>query len=144
MTVHLLRVRHAMVKFGRLIAAVRHETGRVGWLELPTRAPAPLPEELSSAAEVGIFRAVAVGEGRSVAVKPMRGAPVLRDLLREHYRGCVLVLVVAEADILPELSALPILEPSGNGWEVQLEGASPKRWTTEDLARALKRPHPWG
>jgi hypothetical protein len=132
-----------MVEFKSLVAAVRHEVGRVGWLELPARAPAPLPEGLSPAAEVGIFRAVSVAEGRSVVVKPMRGTPVLRDLLREHYRGCVLVLVAAAADALPELEALPVLEPAGDAWEVRPPGQSPKRWSAEELARALRRPHPW-
>ena len=128
---HLLRVERPVVEFEGLIAAVRHEGGRVGWLELARAAPEAF-EPLVAAADLGVLRAVAVGGGRSVSVKAMRGAPVLRDLLREHFRGCCLVLVAGEVEA-------PVLEPRGEGWAV--DGAA--RWTTKRLVAALRKPRPW-
>ena len=138
---HLLRVDRPVVDFEPLFAAIRHEGERAGWLEL-TREPAgPLPESLASAAGVGALRAVAAGGGSSVAVKPMRGEPVLHDLLREHFRGCCLVLVRGDVEA-------PMLEPCGADWTVRVsaETATPRtteRWSTEDLIAALRKPRPF-
>jgi hypothetical protein len=46
-----------------------------------------------------------------VAVKLLAGAPVLRDLLREHFRGCKAVLVRGEVEA-EELRRV------GGGWQV--------------------------
>ncbi len=145
---HLLRVERPVVEFESLIAALRHQGGRTGWLELPAEAAEPLPEWLSAAANAGVLRAVAAGGGRSVAVKPLHGEPVLRDLLREHFRGCCVVLVTGEIDA-------PLLEPIGKRraggapterragseptehWMVRAEDGSKTRWTTERLTAAL-------
>jgi len=91
-TPHLLRVDDAPGRFAPLIDAARALGLRIGWLDLGG-ATTPVPEALETAAALSVLRAVAVGEGRTVTVKPMRGAPVLKDLLREHFRGCVMVLV---------------------------------------------------
>ena len=131
MTVHLLRVELAAADCAALFAAAGALDLRIGWLEL-TPPPAPLPPSLEQAAAVGALRAVAIGGGRSVAVKPMRGAPVMKDVLREHFAGCALVLVRGEID-------LPKLEREGDGWRVRLDEES-RRYTTEQLARALRRP----
>ena len=133
---HLLRVRHPVVEFERLIAAMRHENERAGWLELLPEAAAPLPESLATAADAGVLRSVAVGAGRSIAVKPMRGRPVLRDLLREHFRGCRLILIQGEIEA-------PWLEPDGEGWTVRKADGSVRRWTTEKLIAALRKPRPF-
>jgi hypothetical protein len=130
-TVHLLRVELAAADCAALFAAAGALDLRIGWLEL-TPPPAPLPPSLEQAAAVGALRAVAIGGGRSVAVKPMRGAPVMKDVLREHFAGCALVLVRGEID-------LPKLEREGDGWRVRLDEES-RRYTTEQLARALRRP----
>ena len=104
MTVHLLRVELVPDDCAALFAAAGALGLRIGWLELaPQAPPAPLPPSLEQAARVGALRAVAIGGGRSVAVKPMRGAPVLKDVLREHFAGCALVLVRGEID-LPKLA----------------------------------------
>ncbi len=134
---HLLRVTRPVVEFEDLIAAVRHRGGRVGWLELGQAAPAPVPASLAAAADRGVLRAVAVGGGSTVAVKPMRGEPVLRDVLREHFRGCQLVLVAGEIDAL-------LLEPRDEAWTLRAAGEPALRWTTERLAAALAKPRPWG
>ncbi len=135
MNQHLLRVARPVVEFEEVIAAVRHHGGRVGWLELGEVAAAPLPEALEMAAGHGVLRAVAVGGGRAVAVKPMRGPAVLGDVLREHFRGCILVLVHGDVDS-------PLLEPRGGGWVVLLE-AGEKFLKTEELVAALRKPRPW-
>ncbi len=132
---HLLRVERPAAEYAELIAAVRAEGLRVGWLELPPAAPEPLPAALAAAAELGVLRAVAVGGGRSVAVKPMRGEPVRRDLLREHFRGCTLVLVRGAVEA-------PILEPRDGGFTVTgAEGEC--HLTSDQLAAALRKPRPW-
>lgn len=128
---HLLRVERPMVEFKDLIAAVRHQGDRVGWLELES-ATAPLPPGLGEAAACGLLRAVAVGGGRSVAVKPLRGEPVLRDVLREHFRGCLLVLVRGAVDA-------PRIESRDGGWTVGGKGP----YQAAELAAALRRPRPW-
>jgi len=132
---HLLRVTRPVVEFEDVIAAVRHHGGRVGWLELGEAAAAPLPASLEGAAGIGVLRAVAVGGGRAVAVKPMRGPAVLRDVLREHFRGCVLVLVHGEVDA-------PRLESRDGDWVVSWETGD-QRLTSDELAAALRKPRPW-
>ncbi len=129
---HLLRVERPVVEFENLIAALRHQGDRAGWLELPAEAAGPVPGSLAAAAGAGVLRAVAAGGGRGVVVKPLRGAPVLRDLLREHFRGCRLVLVAGAIDA-------PTLEPDGDGWLVRSEEGPVRRWTTEKLTAALRK-----
>lgn len=133
---HLLRVERPVAELEELIAEVRNQGERVGWLELPPVRPEPVPAPLAAAAERGVLRAVAVGGGRSVAVKPIQGAPVLRDLLREHFRGCALVLVRGEVEA-------PLVEPRGDGWAVALADGVERRFTTEELVAALRKPRPW-
>ncbi|MES1211383.1 MAG: hypothetical protein ABUL63_03510, partial [Acidobacteriota bacterium] len=114
---------------------------RVGWLELGQPAETtvePVPEALASAAGLGVLRAVSVGGGRSVAVKPMRGEPVLRDLLREHFRGCSLVLVRGGSGI-----DAPGLEPSGadgGEWRMQVRSFADRIHPTAELVASLRSP----
>ena len=134
---HLLRVTEPPERFAPLIAAARDLGLRIGWLELGP-APDPLPPVLGTAADLGTLRAVAVGEGRAVSVKPLRGQPVLKDLLREHFLGCALVLVRGEVDA-------PTLEPDeGESWRLTFPENASRRLTTSDLAASLRKPHPWG
>ena len=134
---HLLSVDEPPERHASLIAAARALDLRIGWLDLTV--PSPLPEPLETAAGLGVLRAVAVGGHRSVAVKPLKGAPVLRDLLREHFRGCALVLVRGEAP--PDIAALRSIEDS---WTVTAPGEAARPFTTDALAAALRRPRPWG
>ena len=137
---HLLRVDEPPERFGALFAAAKAEGLRLGWLDLPAAAPAPLPPPLETAAALGALRAVAVTGDRSVAVKPLKGASVLRDLLREHFRGCALVLLRGEG--LP--SDIAVLREEGEGWAVTAPGEAARAFTTAALAVALRRPRPWG
>ena len=132
---HLLRVEDDPHRFAPLVEAARALELRVGWLDLGA-SPAPIPEPLEAAAGLGVLRAVSVGEGRMAAVKPLRGAPVLKDLLREHFRGCVLVLVRGEVDA-------PLLAAGEDGWTVTPRAAAGRRYTAADLAAALRKPRPW-
>lgn len=131
---HLLRVDDAPDRFALLIEAARAEGLRIGWLDF---APAePLPADLQAAAAAGVLRAVAVGGGRTVSVKPLQGEPVLRDLLREHFRGCVLVLVRGGIEA-------PHLRPAGDSWTVAVSEEAARSYRTEQLVAALRKPHPW-
>jgi hypothetical protein len=132
---HLLRVDDSPERFAPLVEAARALKLRVGWLELEGKGH-PIPPALEVASGLGVLRAVEVGEGRTVAVKPLRGAPVLKDLLREHFRGCALVLVRGEVEA-------PRLEPEGEDWRLRVPGEASRRLTTADLAAALRKPHPW-
>ncbi|HEV7503757.1 MAG TPA: hypothetical protein VGS07_02480 [Thermoanaerobaculia bacterium] len=139
---HLLRVTLPPDHFATLIEAARALKLRIGWLDWPgTPGESPAPSSsLEVAADLGVLRAVAVEEGKTVSVKPLRGRPVLKDLLREHFLGCALVLVRGEVDA-------PGLDPDGDGWSLQLPGISERasrRLTTSDLAEALRKPRPWG
>jgi hypothetical protein len=59
----------------------------------------------------------------------------MRDLVREHFRGCRLVLVRGDAP-------LPILRGAGADWEVVGPDGETRRLTTVELLRALRSPHP--
>jgi hypothetical protein len=136
---HLLRVTVPPDRFVSLIEAARALNLRIGWLDWPGEGPAPgpVPPDLEAAAELGVLRAVAVGEGRAVSVKPLFGQPVLKDLLREHFLGCALVLVRGEV-------GAPALEPDGDSWRLQLSENVSRRLTAAELSEALRKPRPWG
>ena len=106
--------------------------------ETGAKAFAPgAPPDLERAAAMGCLRAVAAGAGRTVAVKPLSGPPVLRDLLREHFLGCRLVLVRGAADA-------PLLTPAaGAAWAVTPTAGAARSYTMDELAAALRKPRPW-
>jgi len=139
---HLLRVDDSPERFAALFAAVRAEGLRVGWLDLGAASAHPRPQPLEAASTLGALRAVAVGGDRIVAVKPIKGAPVLRDLLREHFRGCALVLIRGES-LLPELLEIAVLRAVGDDWAVTAAGEAARAFTSAALAAALRRPRPW-
>ncbi len=144
---HLLRVDEGPERFAALLAALAAAGLRAGWLELGAAEPAAA--SLESAAALGARRAVAAGGGRSVAVKALRGEPVLRDLLREHFPGCALVLVRVRGGEAPApegvpLAPAPALFPSGDGWRIARAGdAAAQQFDTPGLLAALRRPRPW-
>ena len=131
--IHLLRVEGPADRFEALVAAVRQDEGRVGWLDFGLSDP--VPPSLAAPASLDVLRAVAVGPHLAIAVKPLRGEPVLRDLLREHFRGCRLVLIAGAADA-------PLLTPEGQNWTVTTASAA-RSYTTDELVRALRRPRPF-
>jgi hypothetical protein len=132
-TPYLMRVEEGPERFAPLIEEARARGLKVGWLDLES-AVTP-PPDLESVAALGVLRAVSVSGGRTVSVKPLRGEPVLRDLIREHFRGCALVLVRGETDA-------PRLVSDGDAWTVQVAGLAARRLTTADLVAGLRRPNP--
>ena len=144
---HLLRVEEGPERFAPLLAALAAAGLRAGWLELGPAEPAAA--SLESAAALGARRAVAAGGGRSVALKLLRGEPVLRDLLREHFPGCALVLVRVCGAEPPAptgvpLAPAPALFPSGDGWRVARAGdVAAQQFDTPGLLAALRKPRPW-
>jgi len=140
---HLLSVDEGPEAFAALVAALAAAGMRAGWLDLgdsgSLAAASPLPPDLETAAAAGVLRAVAAGGGRSVAVKPLKGAPVLGDLLREHFRGCALVLVRGEATG-PEI---PRLAPAVGAWTVTPPGGAARVYAPAELVAELRRPRPW-
>lgn len=137
---HLVRVEEGPGSFDRLLAAIWALELRAGWLELDGPVE-PVPASLEAAADLGVLRAVSTGAGRTVSIKPRRGAPVLRDLVREHFSGCALVLVYAGAGEAP---GLPALRRDGEGWRVTPPAPGAELpLSTDQLAGRLRRPRPW-
>jgi hypothetical protein len=140
---HLLRVDEGPERFAALFAAIAAAGLRAGWLEL--KQPEPAAADLETAMALGARRAVAAGGGRSVAWKPLRGAPVLKDLLREHFLGCALVLVRGEESATVPLAEVPALSPAGDGWRLARSGdVAVQHCETSEVVAALRRPRPWG
>ncbi len=155
----LLRVDAPPASFEELLRQSHAAGLRVGWLEwdpglderageefteessLEPSAPparslaAPIPASLEAAAGLGVLRAVAVTAGGSVAVKRRQGRPVERDLVREHFAGCRLILVAGGL-------ARARLHPCGDGWEISCDEASARRYSTVELVRRLASPRP--
>lgn len=105
---------------------------RIGWLAMNAQVDPPPP--LTAPPLLEAFRAVAVGNLRSVAMKPMKGMPVLRDLLREHFLGADVVLV-AGLELFPRLTA------RGDGsWHLVESAAASRSYTTEELFVRLRKP----
>jgi hypothetical protein len=129
---HALRVSEGSAAFRSLFAAIMEQGERAGWLELdaPTPAAPAAPDETAGDQP---WKVVTVEERRSVAIKSRRGPPVLRDLLREHFRGCRVVLVRGG-------STLPLLRPRGDHWELQGPSGAVRRLTTVELVSALRAP----
>lgn len=142
---HLLRVDRTMLEFAAFVAALRQDGRRAGWLEWAPGHQPPVPAS-PEVGEAGVLRAVTVDAERTVAIKQLRGAPVLRDVLREHFRGCAVVLVRGESESESEIGA-PLLEPAAGetgaaGWRIVLHGTA-RDISTEALVAALRRPHPF-
>ncbi|MDX1644271.1 MAG: hypothetical protein R3244_07945 [Thermoanaerobaculia bacterium] len=129
-TTHLLTTDEPVEALAPLIAAAEAAGLRIGWLDL--EASAEPPATLAGAVEAGVFRTVARSETGLVTAKRVAGPLVLRDLLREHFLGCRLVLVRGEVDA-------PRLTRRGERWLVASE-AGRLELGTDDLVARLRRP----
>lgn len=140
--IHQLRVEEVPQVFQPLFDVASAAGPRIGWLELSASADstATLPAALEQAAGFGALRAVSVEPGRTVAVKPRRGSAVLEDLLREHFRGCALVLIRGE---VPAPSLRPDENRGTGHWVVSSPDGTALALTTEDLVARLRKPRPW-
>lgn len=130
---HILRVAEGPASFGALFRYLEEAGLRCGWLEY---SETEAPPDLAAAAGLGALRAVSVGRCGSVAVKPRRGAAVLKDLLRENFRGCALVLLRGEV-------AAPELAAGDQGCRLSFPDGSGRAFSYEELIAALRRPSPW-
>lgn len=162
---HLLAVAADADVFAALIDAATADALRVGWLRWsPDVAPEPciepMSKDLQSAASLGVLRAAAIEAERTVAIKPRRGAPVLRDVLREHFRGCALVLIrsvradqgldgtdlgkSSSGSLIDDRAGVSIsrLRLEGDGFEV-IAADSTHRLTATELVARLRRARPW-
>lgn len=147
--VHMLRYDGEPSALAGLFAAVRAEGLRAGWLELGAGAMGSSAQgpDVGSAVEAGAFRAAAVAAGRVVSVKAIAGPPVLRDLLREHFLGCALVVVRpgrAASGFEADLGEVPVLEAVEGRLRVTAPGQAALDLAPADLAARLRRPRPWG
>jgi hypothetical protein len=128
----LLAVAGPAEAYAPLLAAAKLAGLRIGWLLLNARVDPPPP--LAAPPLLEAFRAVAVDDGRSIAVKPMKGKAVLRDLLREHFLGADVVLVSG-------LELFPRLTPRGEGpWNLAESATASRVYTTEELLVRLRKP----
>ena len=129
--IHLLRTTRDPVDFQPLFAAASALGLRIGWLDLESTADAP--PELKEAAAQGAFRSVGVTADRVLTVKPVKGATVVKDLLREHFAGCRLVLIRGNHDA-------PELPVAAGGYRVRFADGADKDFSAEALAKALRKP----
>lgn len=121
----------APADLGALFAAAARRGVRVGWLELRTTEPLPAPwNELSLA---GPAKQVTVGAEGSLALKPRRGSPVLRDLLREHFTGYGVVLVRGHG-------GTPRLTVDAAGFRLEPGAGSGRSLGADELLDELLRP----
>ena len=117
--------------YAPLFAAARERGTKVGWLELDSvamnsRTPAGPP--FTSA-----FRTVEVSERWTVSTKPRKGPAVLRDLLREHFLGAAVVLVLG-------LDLFPKLVRRDDEWELEEAAGKKRRLSTEALLDRARKP----
>ena len=163
--IHLLRFAGSPGELAPLAAAAATEGLRIGWLDLaevgpaaPSGAGGSAPPGLEQAVSAGAFRAVGVRPGRTVALKTLAGPPVFRDLLREHFLGCSLVVVRTDGapraqgdgpaglgvrDAEAALDDAPRLLVDGERFRVEPPGRAGRRWTAAELAGRLRKPRPW-
>lgn len=128
----LLAVDGSADAFASLFAAAKAAGIRIGWLAMNAEVDPPPPLQAPPLLEA--FRAVAVGDGRSIAMKPMKGKAVLRDLLREHFLGADVVLVAG-------LELFPRLVARGDGpWKLVESATASRVYTTEELLVRLRKP----
>ncbi len=132
-TPHILRVSRGPDSFSGLFRSLDEEGLRYGWLEY---SEVEAPPSLAAAAAHGALRAVSVGEAGSVVVKPRRGAAVLKDLLREHFRGCALVLLRGSV-------AAPELIEADQTCRLCFSDGTSRTLSTESFVSALRRVSPW-
>lgn len=132
--VHYLLVDGEADDYLEVIEALRVEGIRVGWLDL---RGAEVPAALTSACRTGVLRAVAVDDGVTVSAKPRRGGIVMKDLQREYFLGCSVVLIRGG-------EGMPRLAARAGRWRLSAPGEPPRTLDTARLVKLLRRPHPFG
>lgn len=142
MIAHLVEVERDEAEFVRALIEVIVEAGvRVGWLDIGSAGP--IDPGLESVVASGAIRAVAVGPGRSVAVKVRVGPAVLEDLVGEYFKGCRLVLLVGVEDtevVRRQTDPLPRLRRKDRSWQLTSSAGESRTLSPEALLEALRRP----
>ena len=114
-------------KLGELITTATSRGLRLGFLDLETQEQVALyQEQVTPWAKI-----VQVGERANLTLKRRRGPWILKDLLREHFRGFDLVLVKGAAEF-PELSVV------NKEWLLSFPGKK-MRLSTDRLLDRLSR-----
>ena len=132
--VHHLQVDGEVEEYLELIEALRAGGIRVGWLDL---RGADVPASLKPACRAGVLRAVAVDDDVTVSAKPRQGNAVMKDLQREYFLGCAVVLVRGSED-------LSRLVAADGRWRLESPGAPTRTLDTAQLVKILRRPQPLG
>jgi hypothetical protein len=132
--VHLLQIEDAPSRFEPLVRAVSKAGMRVGWLDFRS---IETPDALAAASATGVFRAVSVGESSTVSVKSRIGPAVTKDLIREYFQGCSVVLISGRETAVS-------LHRRDDQWAVSSPGGEEEVFTTERLVAALRRVRPFG
>lgn len=127
----LLRVVSSHESFLELFSAGRARKVLIGWLDLES-ASRP-PSDLAEAAANGALRAVSITGRDVVSVKRLGGSPVLRDVVREHFTGCRLLLVRGDVEAA-------VLAPASGGWTVQWQEKGEASFSTAEFFDALRSP----
>jgi len=117
--------------FADLVRAAAERGARVGWLDW--NAAAGPPAELGGAAGAGVAKVVSVAADGSLAWKARRGPAVLRDVLREQFLGCSIVLARG-------LDGTPRLIADGPTFRLEATGAAPRTLSAAEAAAELLRP----
>lgn len=126
-----VRVSAVAGSFSTLFDAARAASVRIGWLDLVATPEAP--GDLEIAAGSGALRAVSVSGRRILSIKTLLGEPVLRDVVRENFTGCRLLLIRGEVEA-------PELVPRSDGWLIRgLDGVETP-YTSEEFLAALRSP----
>ena len=146
--IHLLRVEDDVAAFSPMVEVARSRGLRIGFLDWSfEQAPAvPAPAR-------GLMRHVKLEKGLATASKPMAGPPVLRDVLREYFSGCVLVLVrladgspePGETATVPSLSLGPSTGDAVPTLHIRRTGEVPLDLVLgiDELVARLPRPRPF-
>lgn len=132
--VHQLCAEQPPSEYASLVEAARQIGVRIGWWENITVTP---PAPLAAPTDAGFFQSIAVGADATLSVKRRIGPAVARDLIREYFLGCDLVLMAGRAEY-------PCLKRLESGWVVTLPDGAENEFTTQELIAALRRPDPFG
>ena len=147
--IHLLKTELEPADLAPLIDELKGLGLRAGWLRWDPGSARSLglePGPLAGFAGLGVLRAVAVERDRVAVLKPMAGPAVFRDVLREHFRGCAVVLVRLEGPCPEALATAPILARQGEQYAVEPVAGSGHRelcCSAVELAGRLRRPRPF-
>ncbi|MEO1085609.1 MAG: hypothetical protein AAFY88_15320 [Acidobacteriota bacterium] len=144
--IHLLQVEADADVFAPLIAELARRGERAGWLDWRPGddAQGVVTGPLADAADLGVLRAVSVDRSAAVSIKPASGPAVLRDVVREYFRGCRAVLVRSASPVqaLDGGGPIPVLCRDGERFRVE-RGGGRFELDAVELSDRLRRVRPF-